>query len=71
MMRGGALELGHTGRMFVCPRCRHDVDERYYGPCATCREALRASVVGERRDVDATAFEPSMHVTPNAVATNE
>ena len=63
--------MGETGRMFACPRCGSSVEERFYGPCTTCRSALRASVVGERREVDAVAFEPAMHVTPNAVASKE
>lgn len=25
---------------FSCPRCGVDVDERFYGPCAGCREQL-------------------------------
>jgi len=57
--------------MFTCPRCGSTVDERFYGPCSSCRAALRASVVGERREVDAAAFEPAMHATPNAVAVKE
>ncbi|MFL6206218.1 MAG: hypothetical protein ACJ739_12805 [Acidimicrobiales bacterium] len=57
--------------MFTCPRCGSAVEERFYGPCTACRAALRASVVGERREVDAAAFEPAMHVTPNAVAVKE
>ena len=25
---------------FACPLCHADVDERFYGPCAECREQL-------------------------------
>jgi hypothetical protein len=53
---------------FVCPRCRTEVEETYYGPCTTCRTDLRASLGGEARDVEAAGYEPKMNVTPNAVA---
>lgn len=53
---------------FECPRCHHHVDDRYYGPCTSCRGELRSSLGGEARDVARASFEPSMHVTPNAVA---
>jgi hypothetical protein len=56
---------------FVCPRCAAEVSERLYGPCSDCRAQLVANLGGERRDVQASRFEPSMHVTPNQVATKE
>jgi hypothetical protein len=56
---------------FACPRCRTEVDEDLYGPCAVCRTALRAAFAGEARQVEAAAYEPKMHVTPNAVATKD
>src|SRR4051812_6037196 len=31
----------------TCPRCEAAVDQRYYGPCASCRESLRATQGGE------------------------
>jgi hypothetical protein len=53
----------------VCPRCGSGLAaERYYGPCATCRDALRAAYAGEARDVEVATYEPKMNVTPNAVA---
>lgn len=55
----------------TCPRCGADVDERYYGPCGECRQALRAAAQGGARDVEVAAYEPAMHVTPNAVALKE
>ena len=55
----------------TCPRCSGVLDERFYGPCDSCRQALRATVRGEARDVERTSFEPTMHVTPNAVALKE
>jgi hypothetical protein len=52
----------------TCPRCDAEVEVRYYGPCASCRDVLRAELRNEARTVEVTAFEPEMHVTPNAVA---
>jgi hypothetical protein len=51
---------------FTCPRCRSEVVEAAYGPCADCRVELRA-LGGERREVD-VEYVPKMNVTPNAVA---
>ena len=51
-----------------CPRCGASADVRYYGPCDGCRDALRALLGNEAREVELEAFEPAMHVTPNAVA---
>ena len=51
-----------------CPRCSGPLDATYYGPCPTCREALRAAAHRDQREVARAAFEPAMHVTPNAVA---
>ncbi|MGH9275685.1 MAG: hypothetical protein ACRDZU_13640 [Acidimicrobiales bacterium] len=56
---------------FTCPRCHEPVDERFYGPCPTCREQLRLALGGEAREVERSAFEPAMHVTPNAVAVKD
>jgi hypothetical protein len=56
---------------FTCPRCGSTVDAVYYGPCPDCRDALRASMGSDGRAVKRTAFEPQMHVTPNAVAQKE
>ena len=55
----------------TCPRCGAAVRERFYGPCSSCREALGAAVRGEQRTVEASAYEPKMNVTPNAVALKE
>ena len=52
----------------TCPRCGNDAEQTFYGPCATCRDQLRAQLGGEARDVEAVAYEPKMNVTPNAVA---
>ncbi len=58
-------------RSFACPRCRADVVEPWYGPCASCREVLRAELGGEARDIAETDYVPKMNVTPNAVATKD
>ena len=52
----------------TCPRCGDPADVRYYGPCDGCRDVLRAQLRNEAREVDVGAFEPALHVTPNAVA---
>ena len=54
---------------FTCPRCGIDADDEYYGPCASCRDQLRAVLRNDARYTDDGAgFEPKMNVTPNAVA---
>lgn len=53
---------------FDCPRCRHEVEAAYYGPCETCLAELRVRYQAERSEVTAAAYEPKMNVTPNAVA---
>lgn len=54
-----------------CPRCSGPLDAEHYGPCAACRDALRHGARREARAVERAAFEPAMHVTPNAVAQKE
>lgn len=56
---------------FTCPRCARPAAERFYGPCGHCRDALRASLGGEARDVEVAVYEPKMNVTPNQVATKD
>ncbi len=53
---------------FTCPRCAQPVEARFYGPCTDCRGQLRRTLGSEARHVERGAFEPAMHVTPNAVA---
>mgnify|MGYP001271674806 CR=1 FL=1 len=53
---------------FTCPRCRSSAEARFYGPCDDCRQQLREALGGTAREVERSVFEPSMHVTPNAVA---
>jgi hypothetical protein len=53
---------------FACPRCQVNVTERFYGPCLTCRNYLRATLGNAARDIEVTEYVPKMNVTPNAVA---
>ena len=53
----------------TCPRCSASLaDQEFYGPCPTCRTALRATMRGQAQEAEVSRFEPEMHVTPNAVA---
>jgi hypothetical protein len=56
---------------FDCPRCGTSSDDRFYGPCPSCRAELRRTLGTEARVVEREAYEPAMHVTPNAVALKE
>lgn len=51
-----------------CPRCGTDENERFYGPCTSCRTELRVKYLTEGRVVVLAEYEPKMNVTPNAVA---
>ncbi len=53
---------------YTCPRCSTTVEERFYGPCASCRTDLRAAVAGEARQVDVAAYEPKVNVQANNIA---
>lgn len=55
----------------TCPRCGEPAEERFYGPCTTCREFLRANLCGERQQLADVAYEPKMNVVPNQIATKE
>ena len=63
-------DLGDLARI-ACPRCGTDVQERFYGPCGSCRAELRARLGGEAREVEVEAYEPKMNVVPNQVATKD
>jgi len=52
----------------TCPRCGAALDERFYGPCTSCRAELRSKFTGEGRVVEVAEYVPKMNVTPNAVA---
>lgn len=59
---------------FCCPRCRQQAAERFYGPCAQCRERLRAEqavTAGGGTGGERSRFEPKMNVVPNHVATKD
>ena len=56
---------------FACPRCAQTVSARFYGPCDSCRDELRAKFVRVERIVEVAEYEPKVHVTPNAVALKE
>jgi hypothetical protein len=64
-----------TALRYECPRCRIQVEERFYGPCESCRGQLVASlgqrVEGGAEDLAVSRFEPGLHVVPNHVATKE
>ena len=66
-------DTGNTGSdlEFDCPRCAEPTVARFYGPCNSCVEGLRADHQGQARTVEAAEYEPKMNVTPNAVATKE
>jgi hypothetical protein len=68
-MTGAPNPVRDDGRMAItCPRCGSSVEVRWYGPCEDCRAVLRSTLRNEARAVEREAFEPAMHVTPNAVA---
>lgn len=56
---------------FACPRCATSVNERYYGPCSSCRDDLRLRFGGQARVAEVIAFEPKMNVTPNQIASKD
>jgi len=65
---------------FTCPRCNTEVTERFWGPCAACRQQLKATLGADKSATggentgdtfEAAKFEPAMHVTPNHVATKD
>jgi hypothetical protein len=68
---GGPAPSSLEPLAFDCPRCARPVHERFYGPCQSCRQELRATQGGEARDVEAGAYEPKMNVVPNQVATKD
>jgi len=57
---------------FCCPRCGEAVVEDRYGPCTSCREALRAALgVAGGAAFTKARVEPKMNVVPNQVATKD
>ena len=55
----------------TCPRCGRPAEQRFYGPCDDCRQALRDAFRAEGRVIELAEYEPKMNVTPNAVATKD
>jgi hypothetical protein len=55
----------------TCPRCGRAGEQRFYGPCDDCRQALRDTFRSEGRVIELAEYEPKMNVTPNAVATKD
>ena len=66
-----SLDPGPDLLAITCPRCGAATDERFYGPCTSCRTELRVIYLGEGRVVEVAEYEPKMNVTPNAVATKD
>jgi len=56
---------------YECPRCASPATDDFYGPCPSCREELRATLGGEKRQMVAAEYEPKVNVTANAVATRD
>lgn len=56
--------------MSDCPRCgAANVEQPFYGPCATCRADLNEKLYkAPTEKSEAAAYVPKMNVTPNAVA---
>lgn len=65
------LETTDGTTTITCPRCGAESDERFYGPCATCRDDLRQRLGGQAREVEVAAYEPKMNVVPNQIATKD
>jgi NMD protein affecting ribosome stability and mRNA decay len=56
---------------FACPRCGHEVSERFWGPCTACRVELVSLIRAQPEEVETARFEPAMNVVPNHVATKD
>jgi len=52
----------------ACIRCGDEAPMRFRGMCPACTDELHAKFQAEGREVAGAAYEPAMHVTPNAVA---
>ena len=55
----------------VCPRCGTTTAARFYGPCASCRDELRATLGNDGHLAEVVEYEPKMNVTPNSVAVKD
>jgi hypothetical protein len=52
----------------TCMRCGTTEPMRVPGLCAGCRDELVARFASDGREIEVEKYEPTMHVTPNAVA---
>lgn len=52
----------------TCPRCGASAEVRFYGPCDSCRDELRATSGVEAKVIELAEYAPKVNVTPNAVA---
>jgi hypothetical protein len=55
----------------VCPRCGSAGQARFYGPCESCRDELRATLGNDGHLAEVIEYEPKMNVTPNSVAVKD
>ncbi len=62
------MTLDIAPRTRPCMRCRQEHEMRFYGMCDACTAELHAKYADLAQDVEVTAYEPKMNVTPNAVA---
>lgn len=66
-----ALDVDDTPITFDCPRCGASVSARFYGPCASCVDGLRASQRSSAGRYEAAEYEPKMNVVPNQIASKD
>jgi hypothetical protein len=51
-----------------CLRCHTHEAMRVPGLCVSCRDELGAAFARDVKTIEVARYEPTMHVTPNAVA---
>ncbi len=71
MQSTGPFEIDLTPEEWGCLRCGNLAAMRFAGLCGACTTELHeryATVASDSNESEATKFEPSLHVTPNAVA---
>lgn len=51
-----------------CLRCHRREAMRVPGLCVGCRDELAERFAPQAREVEVAPYEPTMHITPNAVA---
>lgn len=52
----------------ACLRCQSLEAMRVPGLCASCRDELAVKFAPDVKNIEVARYEPTMHVTPNAVA---